>query len=142
MQNVIRKTLIAAIILTTLFAAVYSGAWSAGAVQRVNGEPIDIMNTREILDADKIGTKRIIIEKCLGIVTTKDGKGHVVGWRDLEMDYSRIRYKGKRLKPGTKVLSYFPCNPLDDLEPLARFDMIKIKNKYGKKEWTLVHAMD
>ena len=142
MQKAIKRFIYFLTVVALIFAAVYSGSLSAGAVQRVKGEPIDIMATKEILNADKIGTKRILMEKCLGIVTTKDGKGHVVGLRDLEIDYSRIRYKGKRLKLGTKVLSYFPCNPLDDLEPLARFDMIKVKNKYGKKEWTLVHAMD
>lgn len=141
MKNVIKKIVYASTILAVLFAAVYSGAGTS-AVHKVKSEPISIMTTREIMATDKIGTNQIVIEKCLGVVDTKRGDGHVSGKPDWYMWYGDIRYKGKRLKPGTKVLSYFPCDPLNDVDPIARYDFIKVKDKNGQKHWKLVHVLE
>lgn len=136
-----RKVFITVAILATLFAASYSGGKTL-AIHKVKSEPISIMTTKEIMKTDKVGTNQIIIEKCLGIVDTKRGDGHVSGERDWYMWYGDIRYKSKRLKPGTKVLSYFPCDPLNDVDPIARYDFIKVKDKNGQKHWKLVHVLE
>lgn len=141
MNHAIRKAAMAATCAAAIFAAVSAGGGTSAA-NKVKSEPISVMTTEEIINADKIGTNQIIIEKCLGVVDTKKGKGHVVGQRDLEMYYGDIRYKGKRLKPGTKVLSYFPCDPLDDVWPIARYDYIKVKGNNGKAHWKLIHVHD
>lgn len=137
MQNTIRKIILFLTIFAVIYAAIYTT--SAASVHKVKSELISIVTTDELYGTEKLGTNQVIIEKCLGVVDQKNGYGHVVGHPDWTMHYGAIRYKGKKLKPGTKVLTYFPCDPTDDNEPLCRYDFIKVK-KNGKKEWKLVHV--
>ena len=132
MQNTIRKIILFLTIFAVIYAAIYTT--SAAAVHKVKSEPISIVTTDELYGTEKLGKNQVIIEKCLGVVDDKKGGGHVVGHPDWYVNYGDIRYKGKRLKPGTKVLSYFPCDN-DDMDPLCRYDFIKVK-----KHWKLVHV--
>lgn len=136
-MQAIKRTVIAMVILLTLFAAAYS---NAGAVQKVKAEQISIITTDELYNAKKLSKNQVIIEKCIGIVDSKKGWGHVSGHPDWDMWYGDLRDDGKKLKPRTKVLSYFPCD--DERDPIARYDFIQKKDKSGKKYWKLVNTED
>lgn len=68
---------------------------------------------------------KIIIEKCIGIVTDDDGNGKVMNANNPDYDY--IGYKGvENIDFGDVILTYFIYNPdtnyVDDI--LYRFDFI------------------
>lgn len=68
---------------------------------------------------------KIIIEKCIGIVTSPDGDGMVLNYEDAEHYY--INYSGvENIREGTVILSYFIYNPDTNYEDdiLERFDYV------------------
>lgn len=138
-RDTIRKIVQFLTIFAVIFAAVYATG-AAGAVQKVEKYPISIVTTDELYGTTKIDKNQVVIEACLGVVDKKNGKGHVLGYPDWIKYYDDIRYKKKRLKPKTKVLTIYFCDPMDDNEELFGCDYIKTKWPDGKKHWTLVHV--
>lgn len=140
MQKAIKRFIYFLTVVALIFAAVYSSG--AVAVQKVKKYPISIVTTDELYGTTKIEKNQVVIETCLGIVDKKNGYGHVMGHPDWTMYYGDIRYKKKRLKPKTKVLTIFPCDPTDDNEERFGYYFIKTKWKDGKKHWTLLYVSE
>ena len=115
--------LVAAVMSATLMFGACSPAY---AVHKVKGHPVYLVNTTEIGKC-KIKKNAIYIEWSDGVVDSSNGDGHVKGHNDWYIYYGNCRYKGKRLKKGTRVISYWPLD--NDQWELARYDFIMVKNK-------------
>lgn len=115
------------LVAAVMSAALMLGACSpAYAVHKVKGHPVYLVKTTEF-DTCNFKQNAVYIEVCEGIVDKKNGEGHVRGHKDWIVDYSMCRFKGKKLKPKTKVTSYFPLD--ESLWPACRYDFIKVKKK-------------
>ena len=140
----VKKTVYAAVIVTAMLLIAAMGI-KANAVKVINNEPIKLMTSEE-MEKKKKSYNDIIIEKCVGIVDDEKGNGHLKSNKNIYLYYGDIRYKGKRLKPGTMVITYYPCDPrnIDGnyFDPLCGYDYIKVTNKKGVKEKKLVDVRE
>lgn len=137
-KKITKKFLYLVMALAIVASCCVVGGNSAKAVKKVKKEPIVMMTTKEILKSTSISRNRIIIEKCVGVVDNANGDGHLIGNKNFYIYYGDLRYKGKRLKKGTIVMSYLPCCPDKYLTTICSYDYIKVKNKKGKKVWKLI----
>ena len=109
---------------------------SASAIYKVNNEPIKIVSTKELIKNKVQLTEKntIYVEHLDGVITTKDGYGHVQGYPGLEIYYGDLRYNNKPLPKGTKIktLYFGDCFAEKDEQTdfcLARYDFAKLKVK-------------
>ena len=89
-------------------------------------------NKIQIIDSSELSSEvlcnrngNILIEKCIGVVTSTEGDGEILNCHSA--DYNYISYKGiDKANVGDKILTYFIYNPetnhIDDI--LYRFDYI------------------
>ena len=88
-------------------------------------EIIENLDVVQIVDSGKLTVDalrnrkgKIIIEQCIGIVTSSKGDGKILNGNDLEYDY--ISYSGiEDINVGDIILTYFVYNPdnniIDDI---------------------------
>lgn len=150
-RNIAKKIIIALIILVTIFAGIYANPSfpsfrvnAANKVHKVKNEPIYIMKDKDIfyLKPKQIKKDIMYIEKRDSIIDNNKGDGHVISMPDYEMDFNWLKYKGIKLKKGTKIRTFFIHNLLNCkdtfISPVVRFDYVRIKTKENKWDWSLI----
>lgn len=89
-------------------------------------EIIEVYDSSELtLEMLQNRNGKIIIEKCIGMVTSPEGDGKVLNYTNP--DYYYINYSGvENIREGTIVLTYFIYDPDTNYEDdiLERFDYI------------------
>lgn len=141
MHSVLKKSVIGFFVLATVFGTSISGV-SASAVNKVKGEPIYIMTSKEMEKQKKFDKNFIYIEKMECIIEDKKGNGHLIGDPNYGIYFGK--YKGKYPKKGSKTKTYFLHEFLYEggyyNAFIARYDYLRIKTKNGKWKWVMTDA--